>query len=559
MPAQNGASVVLSYGTQGDQQLGDDVLLAYGSVISTRSVAASLHARWAKAEPAEIVVQARHERPVMYDQDVLAPWTKGNPVERESQAGWGVSQRRDQDAKTSWGRYERRADREAQTPWGVSVRRDHEQHAPWGRYERRADREVSTPWRGSAKRDTDRQVPWRGPMVVVDTGLSAAFTPSKPADLTQYVPWTRYSRTLDPGWGIPTPPNPLPEPGEPVIIPVRRIYVVQNEVLLIRVSTMDTVPCESMSLSLDVDSWTWSFSASIRGQFLEMVEPEGSDPVELEVIVNGVQFRVYAEKLGRERRFGDTTIRVSGRGKAAVLDSPYAPILTFSSSESRTAQQLANEALQLNGVPIGWDINWNLASDWTVPAGAWNHTGTHISALARIAEAAGAFLRPDPVLQEISFIERYPTMPDTWAAMTSVDYELPASLTEREGIEWLDQPNYNAVYISGQGQGYLSYVKKTGSAGDLFAPMVTDALNTDNNSVARMRGRSILAQTGRKAMVTLNVPVLEALGVVEPGKFVKYVDGGVERVGIVRSTQVDVTYPNVWQSLSIETHVEVTP
>lgn len=556
MAAQNGASILLAYGPQGAQQSGGAILLLYQAPAVSRRLVASTRAPWGASVDLDRQIQAPHDAVTKLDREKSAPWGTGRDLDTREAAPWGRITERDTEAAAPWGEFGQALQPETILPWGRISERDREAAAPWGAYGARVQPITLSPWIRSLKRDDESRAPWGGPMLALRHGVAAAFSASRSTDREMLVPWSVYSRRLDPNWGIPTPPNPLPEPGEPVIIPVQRIYVVQNDTLLIRVSTMDTIPCERMSLSLDVDSWTWTFSASIKGQHLDMVEPEAGEPVELEAIINGVQFRVLAEKLGRERRFGDTSIRVSGRGKAALLDSPYAPILTFSNDESRTAQQLANEALTFNGVPLGWDINWNLASDWTVPGGIWNHTGSHINALNRIAEAAGAFIRPDPILQEITFLERYPSMPDTWAGLTSVDYELPASLTEREGIEWTEYPPYDAVYISGQGAGYLSYVKKTGTAGTTFAQMVTEPLNTAVNSVARMRGRSILAQTGRKALVSLNLPVLEALGVIEPGKFVKYVDGGTERIGIVRSTQVDVTYPNVWQSISVETHIE---
>lgn len=556
MPAQNGDTILLSYGPQGTQQSGAGILLSYELAATTRRLLASTGAPWGGSMLTRTPLQAPHDALATLDPHAVAQWGLGDDLDTEDTLPWGVATTQDTERSSPWVYFGLPLQPESTGPWGVAAKRDDQRAGPWGRYERFAEPEATHPWVAAKKRDDEAVVPWLGPMVVVDLGSAVVFTPSKAADQEDKVPWAFYSRRLDPGWGIPTPPNPLPEPGVPIIVPVQRIYVVQNDTLLIRVSTMDTIPCERMSLSLDVDSWTWSFSASIKGQYLDMVEPEAGEPVELEAIINGVQFRVLAEKLGRERRFGDTTIRVTGRGKAALLDSPYAPILTFSNDTSLTAQQLANNALTFNGVPLGWDINWNLESDWSVPAGLWNHTGSHISALNRIAEAAGAFIRPDPILQEITFLERYPSMPDTWADLTTVDYTLPAALTEREGIEWMEHPPYDAVYIAGQRSGYLSYVKKLGSAGETFAQMVTEPLNTAANSVARMRGRSILAQTGRKALVSLNLPVLEALGVIEPGKFVKYVDGGTERIGIVRSTQVDVTFPNVWQSISVETHIE---
>lgn len=44
-----------------------------------------------------------------------------------------------------------------------------------------------------------------------------------------------------------------------------------------------------------------------------------------------------------------------------------------------------DDALMINGVGIGWTLDFGL-TDWLVPAGAWSHTGSHIEAVARVAE-----------------------------------------------------------------------------------------------------------------------------------------------------------------------------
>jgi hypothetical protein len=54
-----------------------------------------------------------------------------------------------------------------------------------------------------------------------------------------------------------------------------------------------------------------------------------SGPVELVASVNGTPFRVLAESISRERVFGDASIRISGRGRNAVLAAPYAPVMNF--------------------------------------------------------------------------------------------------------------------------------------------------------------------------------------------------------------------------------------
>lgn len=344
-----------------------------------------------------------------------------------------------------------------------------------------------------------------------------------------------------------------PPPGQ-VVVPIRSVYIVLNDVYLKRVVGNVMLPATNVSMSIDVDSWTWSFSASLPAQALSDVEPIGGVPTELEVNINGSLYRVLAEQIARERSFGSNSIRVTGRGKSALLAAPYAPVMSFANEFERTAQQLMADVLTLNGVPLGWDIDWQL-EDWLVPAGVFSAKGSYMDALNSIVGAAGAYLQPHPTNQELSALLRYPVAPWAWGSVIP-DFELPSAVMLREGIEWRTKPEYNRVYVSGQQAGVLGRVTRTGTAGDLLAPMVTDQLIT-SEVVARQRGTAILADTGRQGIVTLGLPVLPETGVIPPGKMVRYVDGAVTRTGITRAVAVDFSgaATDLKQTITVETHL----
>lgn len=341
----------------------------------------------------------------------------------------------------------------------------------------------------------------------------------------------------------------VPPDGE-VIVPVRKVYIVANNVFLRRVSDSAPVLALNMSLSLDVDSWTWGFNATLPLVSQSLVEPD-TGPIELEASVNGTAFRVLAENLSRERSFGQATIRVSGRGKNAMLDAPYAAIQTFTNTEGRTAQQLMDDVLTFNGVPMGWTINWEL-EDWAVPANVFSHQGSHISALVAIAKAAGGYLLPHPSTNSFKVKHLYPTVPWEWDEVTP-NFTIPVDVAIRESLQWREKAAYNRVFVSGQQGGILGQVTRAGTAGDVLAPMVVDALITDTIA-ARQRGRAILSDTGRQVVTGLRMPVLAETGVIQPGSFIRYEDGGIVRLGLVRGTNVEVGLPEVWQTLEIETH-----
>ena len=78
--------------------------------------------------------------------------------------------------------------------------------------------------------------------------------------------------------------------------------------------------------------------------------------------------------------------------------------------------------------------------------------------------------------------------------------------------------------------------------------MVVDALITQA-AAARQRGIAVLADTGRQIELSLRMPVIQEAGIIAPGAFVAYRDGSLTRRGAVRSTQVQVGLPEVWQTL----------
>jgi hypothetical protein len=343
------------------------------------------------------------------------------------------------------------------------------------------------------------------------------------------------------------------QPGEgPVVVPIRRVYFVINNVTLHRLPDGLPVPVFSLSLSLDAASWTWGFDAQLPAAAESLIAPgSNGGPVELVASVNGTTFRVLAESISRERIFGDASIRISGRGRNAVLAAPYAPVMTFRNSEARTARQLMDDVLTLNGIPLGWNIDWSL-TDWNVPSGVFTQQGTWMEALVAIAGAAGGYLLPHPSDQTIRVRHRYPVAPWDWGTVTP-DFVLPVDAVSRESLRWVEKPAYNRVFVSGQDVGVLGQVTRTGTAGDVLAPMVVDALITEA-AAARQRGITVLADTGHQIEVSLRLPVLADTGIIQPGAFVEYHDGSATRLGIVRSTQVEAGMPEVWQTLGVESH-----
>lgn len=332
-----------------------------------------------------------------------------------------------------------------------------------------------------------------------------------------------------------------PTPPGTVVVPTLLEYIVTNNVTLLRLSDERALPLDAATLRLDADSWTWGADMALPGY----VRPYLERGEAYELTVNGTAFRLVLDKWSQTRTFGSASIKASARGLSAELADPFAPVLNFGVPTLLTAQQVAYNCLTDNGVPIGWDLDWQL-TDWDVPAGVWAMQGTYIQALQQIAQAAGGYLQPHNTLRTVHVLPRYPTAPWAWGDVTP-DFALPESVVSVEGTEWLERPAYNAVVVQGERGGIRGMVKRAGTAGDFHAPMVTDKLITAI-AAARQRGIAVLGEGGLRSDVRLRMPVLPETGIIKPGKFVSYQGA----TGLVRSVAVEAGFPEVWQTVGVE-------
>ena len=230
------------------------------------------------------------------------------------------------------------------------------------------------------------------------------------------------------------------------------------------------------------------------------------------------------------------------------------PQQTWLSASDYTAQQLVAQALQYTGTTVDWGL-----TDWLVPAGAWSFTGTPLQAALRVADSAGAVLRSHRTNAELIFAPRYPALPWAWGAATP-NVQMPAAIITTDSLEPEPRPAYNAVYVSGMAQGVLGHVRRSGTAGDLLAPQVTDALIT-HEVAARQRGSAVLGAAGPKLTQTMTLPLLTGgsnPGLIQPGYLIEVNDIGHTWRGLVRGIRVTAGLPTVRQTITVEREA-VTP
>lgn len=555
MSAQSGTAIVLGYRAQGRRQSGAAVLLQSFASTPGRRLAVTFGVPWTQSQKSQHTIRAVMPAPRYEHAHNSGGWARGRGVQRSALSVWSVTQAVDKSKQGLWARYLRTLSLGSVQPWLLALPADAVAAAPWARYDRQLHIAPVLLWSLSRPADIERFAQWGQYAAHAQLCLTPRWALPRTADVLRHVPWTKFSRALDPGWGVIDPPGGEgPEgPDAGVIVPIRRVYMLLNSASLRRVDGNIPLPTFSLTMSLDVGSWTWGFSASLPARALSDLQPSSfGDPVELEALVNGVPYRFLAESISRERSFNDEGLRVSGRGLSAVLDTPYATTQNFTNASALTARQIVENVLTDNGVSIGWGVDWQMI-DWLVPAGVWSHNGSYIGAVNNVARAAGGYVQPHASAQTLRLANLYPTAPWEWAT-TIPDFELPADVMVQESIAWKENARYDRVYVSGASDGGVAgMVTRAGTAGGVVAPMVVDPLITHVDAV-RQRGLSLLATAGRQAMVGLSLPVLAETGVIVPGKMVRYVDGGVTRTGITRGVQVTVDMPEITQRIEVETY-----
>lgn len=329
--------------------------------------------------------------------------------------------------------------------------------------------------------------------------------------------------------------------------------MVHNHVTLHRVPTGDEFQASTFSLDIDTDSWTFSWSASLHSSArAHLLRSDPSERVHVQAVVNGINLHLVIDSIARSRSFPEDRIQVSGRGRAAELGDTA---LSFGNTAARTAQQLMQDVLTVNGVPLGWDLDWQI-EDWLVPADAWLFQGSYIAALQDIAGAVGAYVQPHFTDQVLRVLPRYPLAPWHWAADLDPDIILPVAATSVEGVEEVIRPDYNQVHVGGlKAPAVFGPVKRAGSAGDIEPEPVLHALITSSEA-HRQRGLAVLADTGLQEHVTLQTLLLPETGIIMPGTVVSYISDDKARKGIVRKTSLQMqSWPVLRQEIGVETHV----
>lgn len=501
------------------------------------------------------------------------PWPKAIAPDTEPVITWPASRRADDAHVAAWERF-RGADPESILPWGARIRANaSDSRAPWV-VARRSDLAeriagVSPPARAV---DVDACEPW-GKFRVADVFqcLVGTVIAARPSDLIFAALWWRTALRGDAltwiPWGkgrrieggviiIIEPPDPETPVDGAIIYPARRAYIVINTAALRRVSNNLALPASAVSVSIDFQSAHWSWNATMPLSALGNLERDQPGmPVEIEAMINGTSWRLAVERIEESEQFGAASLRVGGRGIAAELSDPVYPIVQHDNvASAANARQLAEQALSFNGVPLGWSLDWQ-AADWLIPAGAWLFSGTPMAAVARLAEAAGAYVQPARDTRTLHVLPRYPVKPWEWGS-AAAGAVLPAEATLVRGASHQDKPDYNLVVVRGEAGGIEGRVKRAGTAGDRPAPMIVDPLATHVDAITG-RGIAVLGDTGPQVITRLETGVLTAGGVIPVGTMLSFTRGASSLTGLVRGLSVSASAARGRDPVMVRQTVEV--
>lgn len=580
----SGDAIELAFTSGYEPPAGDAVVLAFG-VVGPPPVfptpGGTKRIRWGKLRRVDCRVAVPWKAMALVDRGVSCGFSRvENHLHKPVRIPWAESKKADRTpVAVGWSGLERRGERTTRIPWINPDRCETTVRVPWGKLDR-LEIKVAAPWINRlAYVDQKREIAW-GKFTKLNPTCTFPWINSLPRkDFLYRVFWGRelYERICMRGYE--------PPPGDAIVLrmdtPISQVddgdhirlyfdrmsydlrckqrepsgwrdpytyvppvtwpvaprleaYVNMNTALLKRVSDNAPVEIHRMELAADIDSWCWSFTARVPEASLALVMPL-AEPVEVEAEINGYKWVVLVEGWTESAGFGRREYTIRGRSASAMLADPYAPVISGSNTLAATARQLAEEQL-LN---TGWTIDWAVV-DWLVSAGALSYSNSQaLKIIQRIVETPGGRVLCHRTAKQLLTLPRLHSLPWTWAAATP-DLGISEYVVRRLSREYVPTPACNAVFVSGESQGVLTKVFRAGTAGDIVAAMVTDALITDVDP-AREMGRMIIGRGGKWSREGLELflsPAGSLPGLLEIGQLIEMNERNTPWRGQVVGVQV---------------------
>lgn len=470
---------------------------------------ASIDFAWSATQSADLEAAVALSPGTPLHHSAALRWRNAEPRDQQRVVGWGQATAADSEAPHLVWRNPAAQDVERTLRWRVAEPMAHQTRLANGRAIPR-DREARLPWRAALA------VPW----VYLLNQPPPPYVP--PPVIPCYLPPPRHALRLRVGSGglLYTPDRHALafslQCADPRRFDIRETLHMSHSLSVVRLPDRLPLAVRSVSLASDRDSWSWTVQLGFAdAASLIAVEPTPTGLASVEITLDGHVFTAQVEGYTEDRSFAKRGGSVAARSRTVQLAAPNVPERPYTNPAPATAQQLALRELEFTDFSLDWQID-----DWLVPAGAWSYEReTPISALTKIATAAGAMLQSAPGADTLVVAARLPALPWLFEGATP-DFTLAGGSWLRKGKRWNGGGGYNGVYIAGRDQGVLANVYRDGTSGSPYAQLVIDPLITAVEP-ARGRGGQILADSLPRHEIPIELPLTpagSAPGLLMPGE-----------------------------------------
>jgi hypothetical protein len=315
----------------------------------------------------------------------------------------------------------------------------------------------------------------------------------------------------------------------PVIIPVLKVYIIMNNIEIVRLDTNKALNATTASLSTDAGSYCWTFSITIPGESID----NWGKGIEIAIIINGEEWRCITETLSEAQTFGKRTLTIGGRTHGAVLSS-Y--LNTGTNTASISAFQAIGDVL-----PQDWTLETKDLTDWTIPINTLTYTSkTSAEIVGMIAKAAVASAQTDKVQKKLKLMPLIPVIPTAGGD----ELLIPDSIILRKNRSVSSGRGYNAITIASKKT--LYNIKASGSSGGNHAPSIGEVLATDQSVAIALARQAFFNSSVALFSASIDLPAGGGIPFLSVGSTIKLTDTGIFPV---RSVSISATQVNVRQTV----------
>lgn len=525
---------------------------------------------WQTAHVAGIDVRPRWQRSQVSPVDKSVPWQQGKATTINAATQWQKTKVTPLN-KTAWWDVAQPVDHVAALAFDYAQFTPHSRTAMWDGLPKPANAVLKMPFDDKAKaQHLNRIAPWDTAKVVSSYGGPWNFVViQNPPPYVQPRDTHLLLCSVQPRFGngviaLVLGGDPCIAVTETTAILPARFYMSAHEITAQLLPSGVTIQINDITVAASQGSFCRTFSASGHISLFDQLVPTSGLPQQIRFYIDGIGFVFVVGSVRKTEAFGKKSVQFTGRSVTSLLAAPYAREATWFNSTAQTAQQLAENVLQYSGVTLDWGV-----PDWLVPAGAWSHRGTPLSAVQAIAESIGGYVQSHRTLPILQVRHPYPELagglpggPWNWyAAGVTPEVSLASEALMTIGTERRDEADINAVYVRGTNQGVFRLVKRIGTAGEKLAGMVTDPLIT-HDTAAQQRGLSVLGAAGAKHFIDFELPILTGSGqpgILDVGQLALVNQSSPWR-GRVRGVSASATFGGkVRQTINVERHLEIAP